>query len=291
MLLYLSCSPQRHSIPSVQEQLQGTNEDFRIIDLPAVPGRRDLKFLDPLPSRFVTGTTPSLADIAAQPDVKHLDTPQPDPHPTSGRVRLIVHGSDAALAAVVSKLMRMDALWIEVAFIPSDPSASPVARNWGLGADATADQFLHFALHSPAMPTTLMRDDHGQVVLGAAEITGPDGSDGQMVGEAIVDSDTLYSHDPDSGRGSHFTRGVRMMPTMGAPGLVAVPLPPQKEKKRGWWARWRREEEVQPPVLKGRALQAGGVNLQVTRDGAAHPRPLKSVTFYRHLRDGQFVRN
>jgi hypothetical protein len=43
-------------------------------------------------------------------------------------------------------------------------------------------------------------------------------------------------------------------------------------------------------VLTGRALQAGGEKLTVVRDGVAHPRPVSSVTFYRHLRDGQFVR-
>jgi hypothetical protein len=43
-------------------------------------------------------------------------------------------------------------------------------------------------------------------------------------------------------------------------------------------------------VLTGRALQAGGVDLTVVRDTVVHPRTVSSVTFYRHLRDGQFVR-
>ena len=289
MIIYLPCSPTGGPLDMPSS---GTlNEETRTVELPALPGRTDLKFLDALPARFLRGTTPSLAEIAAQPDVAHLGIPQPDPHTVSERVRLIVHGSDAALAAIVGKLMRVDALWMEVAFVPNDPAASSVAKNWGLISDATPQQFLEFSCTAPVLPTTLIRDDHGQVVLGAAEITGPAGAAGEMIGEAIVDSSVLYSHDPQTGTRGAFTRGLRMMPMMGAPGIVAVPLPSPQGEKGGWWARWRRKENIQPPVLEGRALQAGGVDLQVTRDGQAHPRPLKSVTFYRHLRDGQFVRN
>ena len=289
MLLYVFCgdSPVR---PLAAPSGLG-HEDVRTFDLPGLPGRRDLKFLDELPTRFARGSTPSLEDIAAQPDVAHLGAPQPDPHEVTERVRLIVHGSDAALATIVAKLMRIDALWVQVAFIPLFPDTSPVARNWGLLPDANPEQHLQFALESAVRPTTLIRDDHGQVVLGAAEITGPNGASGEMIGEAIVDSSVLYNYDPQRAQMSAFTHGLRMMPTMGAPGLVAVPLPAPENKKGGWWTRWRRKENIQPPVLEGRALQTGGVDLQVTRDGLAHPRALKSVTFYRHLRDGQFVRN
>lgn len=289
MIIYLPCSPTGGPLDMPSSGTQ--NEETRTVELPALPGRTDLKFLDALPAHFLRGTTPSLAEIAAQPDVAHLGIPQPDPHTVSERVRLIVHGSDAALAAIVGKLMRVDALWMEVAFVPNDPATSPVAKNWGLISDATPQQFLEFSCTAPVLPTTLIRDDHGQVVLGAAEITGPDGGAGEMIGEAIVDSSVLYSHDPQSGTRGAFTRGLRMMPMMGAPGIVAVPLPSPQGERGGWWTRWRRKENIQPPVLEGRALQAGGVDLQVTRDGQAHPRPLKSVTFYRHLRDGQFVRN
>lgn len=287
MLFLLRCASPDTTLPTVDLPERYKGEELRIMELPEVPGRRDLKFFDALSSRFVVGSTPSLADIAAQPDVEHQGHPVPDPHQISERVRVIVEGSDAALAAVVSKLMRIDALWVQVAFVPRDPASSTVARNWGLIPDANFKRSLAYALEEAARPTALMRDDHGLVVLGAAEIHGPDD---ELVGEAIVDSGVLYNHDPEQNQKSTFTRGVRMVPTMGAPGLAAVPLPPLP-RKRGLFGWLKQEPKIEPPVLKGRALQAGGVDMEVVRDGAPHPRPLKSVTFYRHLRDGQFVRN
>lgn len=286
MIFVLRCAVPDSPLPPADLPNQFRGEELKVVELPNIPGRRDLKFLDVLPSRFVVGSTPSLNEIAAQPDVEHLGHPQPDPHRTSERVRVIVEGTDASLAAVVSKLMRIDALWVQVAYVPLSPATSTVAQCWGLLPDATPKQYMKFALEEAARPTALMRDDHGLVVLGAAEITGPGD---ELVGEAIVDSDVLYSNDPEQGQKSEFTRGLRMVPTMGAPGLAAVPFPPLP-KKKGLFGFLRKEEHIEPPVLKGRALQAGGVDMVVTRDGVPHPRALKSVTFYRHLRDGQFVR-
>ena len=240
----------------------------------------------------MVGSTPSLDELMQRPDAPHLGTPQPDPHQVSERVRVIVHGSDAAVAAVVSKLMHIDALWVEVGFIPS--SASSVALSWGLDATFSPAQHLTFALASPAVPTPVIRDDHGVVTLGVAEVTGPVDSAGkaekeaEMIGEVIVDSKVLYEQ--NKAGTSDFNNGVRLVPTPDAPGLAAVQRPPLPRK--GWFGRTKKPRStVSPTVLRGRALQAGGVDLAVTRDGVRHPRPLKSVTFYRHLRDGQFVRN
>lgn len=266
-------------------------EAVECLDLSAVPTRKELRFLDDL-ERFVVGSTPSLDELMQRPDAPHLGTPQPDPHQVSERVRVIVHGSDAAVAAVVSKLMRIDALWVEVGFIPS--GSSSVALSWGLDATFSPAQHLTFALASPAVPTPVIRDDHGVVTLGVAEVTGPVDSTGkaekeaEMIGEVIVDSEVLYEQ--NKAGTSDFNNGVRLVPTPDAPGLAAVqrPLLPRK----GWFGRTKKPRNtVSPTVLRGRALQAGGVDLVVTRDGVRHPRPLKSVTFYRHLRDGQFVRN
>ncbi|QNH95481.1 hypothetical protein [Corynebacterium anserum] len=286
MIFVLRCSVPDSPLPPADLPAQFRGEELTVIELPEVPGRRDLKFLDALASRYVVGSTPSLHEIAAQPDVEHLGHPQPDPHRVSERVRVIVEGTDASLAAVVSKLMRIDALWVQVGYVPSFPATSTVAQNWGLLPDATPKQYMKFALEEASRPTALMRDDHGVVVLGAAEITG---SDGELVGEAIVDSEVLYSYDPEQGLHSEFTRGVRLVPTIGAPGLAAVPLP-SPQRKKSLWGFLRTHRPVDPPVLRGRALQAGGVDMVVSRDGLPHTRPLKSVTFYRHLRDGQFVR-
>lgn len=43
-------------------------------------------------------------------------------------------GSDAALSAVVTRLMRIDAMWISVGFVPvvDDGETSVVAQNWQL---------------------------------------------------------------------------------------------------------------------------------------------------------------
>ena len=266
-------------------------EAVKCLDLSAVPTRKELRFLDDL-ERFVVGSTPSLEELMQRPDAPHLGTPQPDPHQVSERVRVVVHGSDAAVAAVVSKLMRIDALWVEVGFIPS--GSSSVALSWGLDATFSPAQHLTFALASPAVPTPVIRDDHGVVTLGVAEVTGPVDAAGkaekeaEMIGEVIVDSEVLYEQ--NKAGTSDFNNGVRLVPTPDAPGLAAVQRPPLPRK--GWFGRTKKPRStVSPTVLRGRALQAGGVDLAVTRDGVRHPRPLKSVTFYRHLRDGQFVRN
>lgn len=263
-------------------------EAVECLDLSAVPKRKELRFLDDL-ERFVVGSTPSLEEMMQRPDAPHLGAPQPDPHEVSERVRVIVQGSDAALAAVVSKLMRIDALWVEVGFIPSGSSA--VALSWGLDATFSPAEHLTFALASPAVPTPVIRDDHGVVTLGVAEVTGPASESeevAEMIGEVIVDSEILYEQ-AKAGT-SDFNNGVRLVPTPDAPGLAAVQRPPLPRK--GWFRRIKKPRStVSPTVLRGRALQAGGVDLAVTRDGVRHPRPLKSVTFYRHLRDGQFVRN
>lgn len=285
------------------------SETINIHTVSPIPTRSELKVLNPLPD-LVTEPTPTLDEIAAQPDVPHLGAPGPAPHVTAERVRIVVLGSDATLQAVVTKLLRIDALWAEVAYVPllasdssaagnaaAPSSATGIAHNWALdqgGIDVAAA--FEFALTAPARPTPVIRDDHAQVVLGSAEITGqPEASEGraagELFGEVIVDSDTLYNH--DLGMKSPFTHGVRLVPTMDAPGIAAVQLPsPEQSGKQSWWAifRTRFQQPVEPTVLQGRALQAGGRDMLVTRDGVPHPRPLKTVTFYRHLRDGQFVR-
>ena len=259
MLLFLSCDPDAPATPPPHAT---------VFSASAVPTRKELKFLDGLAEQFVTGTTPSLDEIAAQPDVAHQGAPVADPHPTSEDVRVVVHGTAAALAAVVTKLMRIDALWVQVGFVPTAPC--DVATVWGVDVGD-----MDFAVSAPAQPTALIRDDQGQVTLGKATIS----ADGPMIGEVIVDSDTLYANEG----GAHFDNGVSLAATVGAPGIAAIQQEPLPKK---WWKRRR----VQPTLLQGRAVQAGGVDLRVVRDGVAHPRPVKSVTFYRHLRDGQFVR-
>src|SRR5690606_9173678 len=51
-----------------------------VLDLPAVPDRRDLKLLDDAAANLLPeDPTPTLDEISAQPDVPHLATPGPAP--------------------------------------------------------------------------------------------------------------------------------------------------------------------------------------------------------------------
>ena len=290
--IVLACGDQAHDL--VGALLPGS------VSLPATPGRRDLRLLDELAAAHLPqDDSPSLDEIAAQPDVPHQGAPQFAPQRPDQPVRVVVVGSDAAVAAVVTSLMRIDALWISVGFVPVGPEGSVVAQNWQLEASDEPDlAALNFAMTAPARPTSIVRDDAGIVTLGSAEILHP-GS--ELVGEVIVDSGTLFMNQstaPWEGKAGAF--GVRMVPTVEAPGLAATRLltpsvydeiAAEKSLRRRLFRRNLEPGLVDhTAVLSGRALQAGGVDLTVVRDGVAHPRAVKSVTFYRHLRDGQFIR-
>ena len=88
------------------------------------------------------------------------------------------------------------------------------------------------------------------------------------------------------------------MPMTDAPGIVAAKaitsLSSEVAPRRGLFGRLRRQPQpgqLDPTsVIQGRAVQAGGPELSVSVDGVRAPRPVKRVTFYRHLRDLQIVR-
>lgn len=272
------------------------------VTLPEMPGRRDLRLLDELAAEHLpVDDTPSLDEITSAPDVPHQRSPQFAPQQPARPVRVVVVGSDAALAAVVTRLMRIDAMWISVGFVPvvTAGELSVVGQNWQLDAtDTPSVAALNFAMTAPARPTAVIRDDSGIVTLGSAEIFH---AGTELVGEIIVDSQTLFANRSDrvwDGRPGAF--GVRLVPTVDQPGLAATRLvtpsvwdreAAERRLRRRLFRRHAEIGGVDPhAVLSGRALQAGGVQLSVVRDGVAHPRPTSKVTFYRHLRDGQFVR-
>ncbi|WP_297005155.1 hypothetical protein [uncultured Corynebacterium sp.] len=275
------------------------------VRLADVPGRRELKLLDALASAHLpVDPTPSLDEIAAQPDVPHQADPRPAPQTPDEPVRVVVIGSDAALAAVVTRLMRIDALWISVGYVPVDTAGrkSLTAHVWGLDAEQLpASAALDHALTGTPQPTALIRDDAGIATLGCAEIFHAGTT---MVGEVIVDSETLFLNDTETAwNGRPGPYGARFVPTTGTPGLAATRLTtpslwdeaaaahPPKKPLFGLLGGGAVPGGVDPEVvLTGRALQAGGESLTVVRDGVTHPRTVGSVTFYRHLRDGQFVR-
>ncbi|WOT02349.1 hypothetical protein [Corynebacterium pyruviciproducens] len=266
-----------------------------------VPTRSQLRPLDIL-ARLVLphDPTPSLDEIAAMPDVEHLGTPKPAPQHPSEPVRIIVCGSDAALSAVLTRLMRADTMWMEVAYAPTGTTNV----TWAVDASR--------ALTAPAVPAPTIRSDQAIVVVGSATITNMDRTQ-EISGEIIVDDAVLVHHGADPAARFYGTFGARLVPMLDAPGIAAArlttplladaptgpfhesdPIARQRLSKLpiiGKLMRGAVTGGTDPEsVTTGRAVQAGGVNLGVTIDGVDHPRPLKRVTFYRHLRDMQIVR-
>lgn len=176
--------------------------------------------------------------------------------------RLVVLGSDAALAAVVTRLMRTDRLDTEVAFVR--PTESPATTAYGLPlGDAAAE----LASVGRASPSVLIRDESGQSIVGQALWTGPDG--GPLEGQVYADSE-------------HVVTGkvplVELVPSLEGPGVRVA-----TSKKRGVLRR-RRE------WFDGRAVQLGTAGAIVVRDGVPAKRPVKRSSVYRHTEPMLLVR-
>jgi len=107
--------------------------------------------------------------------------------------RLIVVGSQADLAAVLTTLLRAEKLDVEIGFV----SGRRGARQ---------------AVSGEAHRVPLIRDDTGVVIVGSATWRGVDGP---LRGEAVVDDATLFDGD---------VAGVRIEPTLAMPGLRAAVL-------------------------------------------------------------------
>lgn len=324
-LVYLACGDDT-AAPSASQllQLAGATTTVEIHRISEIPTRPELKVLDAVAKQILPDDpTPSLDEIARQPDVEHLGEPARPPQRPAEELRVVVGGSDAALGAVLTRMMRGDYLWASVGYVPADP-ASPASTNWAL-PPARGEQ-LALAVTGAPRPVPVIRNDTGHVVAGAASVTAFDG--GAFEGEIIVDDDTLVQQQirPDHVR--FFSQfGARLVPTTTAPGIAAVRLmtPPteqfdEKEPRgvRAWlggrivsslgpqqaqsWfetpsLKWLVEQApvstggVDPrTLLTGRALQCGGNKMLVTVDGVPGRRPVDRVTFYRHLRDLQIVR-
>ncbi|RNE49927.1 hypothetical protein [Corynebacterium alimapuense] len=299
---------------------------IEIHQLGQIPSRRDLSVLDEAATDILPADpTPPLDEIAAQPDVAHLSTPMPAPQTPflPQGLRVIVAGSDAALSAVLTRMMRGDYLWAEVALIPVP--GSTVARNWGL-PESPADA-LELALTGSVRPAPLIRNDLGIAVAGSATIS--EWETGEITGEIVVDDRVLLRHQARPNVRFDGIFGIRLVPMTDAPGIAAVravsPVSPESSPKaptpqglrgrlaskliRSWspstlqsfskrplggWVLQgmsdRRQRLDADSLLSGRAVQAGGPALAVAVDEVVHRRPLERVTFYRHLRDLQCVR-
>ena len=259
-----------------------------------IPTRQELKELDAYAREILPeDPTPSLDDIAAQPDVRHLGKPAPAPQAQYLRepLRVIVAGSDAALSAVLTRMMRGDYLWAEVGFVPTT-GASTAATNWGLPEDPAAAWAL--ALDGAVKPVPLIRNDAGLAVAGSATIA--EWTNEPITGEIIVDDAVLLRADRDK-----HTFGAKLVPMVEDPGILAAkavsPVDGKAnvvQRKRGLLSFLRTDPapgQLDPAsVLTGRAVQAGGPQLRVSVDGESAKRPVTRVTFYRHLRDLQVVR-
>ena len=281
------------------------------VTLPAVPSRNDLRFLDEAALELLpVDPTPSLDEIAASPSVAHMGEPGPAPQEPAERLRVVVSGSDAALGAVLARMMRADYLWAEVAYIPADP-ASAAASVWGMSGLRT-EGAVAAAVEAPVAPSPCIRTDRSEVVAGSAVLSNADPAR-EYVGEIVVDSAVLLYRggDGESAR-FHGDFGARIVPMNTAPGLAATrivtPLAAGGRTGRrsaeelealaalplGHWL--TRRSGVAPgqtdpgTVLTGRAVQSGGAGIRVTIDGVDRPRPVDRVTFYRHLRDLQSVK-
>jgi hypothetical protein len=129
-----------------------------------------------------------LAGLAAQA----VDGPQDIDDAAGHCYRLIVVGSDADLAAVLTRLFRTDRLDVEVGH----------ATGWWTARRAR---------RGTARRVPLIRDETGHVVVGSAEWRGEDGA--PLHGEAVVDDAQLFDGE---------VAGVRIEPTHAMPGLRAA---------------------------------------------------------------------
>jgi hypothetical protein len=114
----------------------------------------------------------------------------------TGVRRIAVLGSDADVAAVLTRLMRAELLDVEVAHV------RPGLRAW---RDARR------AVRDPARRVPLIRDETGTAVVGSA-LWLPSGGSAALRGEAVVDDAVLFDGE---------VTGVRIEPTAQLPGLRA----------------------------------------------------------------------
>jgi hypothetical protein len=175
-----------------------------------------------------------------------------------GYRRLIVVGSDADLAAVLTRLLRAELLAVEVGFVSR--RRSPATRAYRIPAGLRAARR---ARRGSARRVPLIRDETGTVIAGAAQWR-PAGDRQLLHGEAVVDDAALFDGE---------VAGVRIEPTVTLPGLRA-------RVSGGSSGRW----------LAGRAAQLGTTGVTVVRDGIPAPRTARRSTFYRHTEGWLLVR-
>nr|WP_235831467.1 hypothetical protein [Gordonia zhaorongruii] len=163
---------------------------------------------------------------------------------------------DVFLSEIVAALMKHDRLDVEIAYVA--PHETPATKVYGLKQGANA---MALAESGVAQSVPLIRDDAATVLVGYARHIGA--GDEKLHGETYVDSEQLFDGE---------TEAIEIEPTLDEPGV------------RGRVSRWL------PGGWKaGRAVQTGGSNLLVEREGVITERVVKRSTFYRHHVDWKLV--
>jgi hypothetical protein len=154
--------------------------------------------------------------------------------------RVVVVGDAVNLATVLTRMLRTERLDVEVGYAPN---------RW------TARR----ARYGTARRVPLIRDETGQVIVGAARWV-PPGNARVLLGEAVVDDTVLFDGE---------VAGVQIEPTRTLPGLRAAVV-----STTGRPGRW----------VPGRAAQLGSTGAVVVRDAVPDPQPVRRSVFYRHTK-------
>src|SRR5271169_7225234 len=108
--------------------------------------------------------------------------------------RLVVIGTDAGLATVLSRLLRANRLNVEVAYVPRRRTAATRVYRVPAGRRAARR-----ARRGSAQRVPLIRDETGSAIVGAAHWR-PIGDAQLLHGEAVVDDAVLFDGDVDGVR-------------------------------------------------------------------------------------------
>lgn len=200
----------------------------------------------------------TLGEVRALPDRPGRDDLDPLLDELTPSSRLVVVGDDAALAAVLTRLLRRERLDVAVAVLPAPGSVA--AGVWGLPRDPAAAREL--ALGGTPRPVPLVRDDRGGVVAGRHRVE-------DFHGEVYADEHRLWTGDA-----ALFEVGPD---ASGTSGRVVGP------RRLGGL---RAGREV---VRAGRAVQLGCRPVTVVRDGIPDERTVTRRSWYRHTQDWHLV--
>lgn len=176
------------------------------------------------------------------------------------RRRLLLCGTDAGLAALVTRLLRTENLDVEVGYIAAERTPCTSAYRLPTGSAAAK-----LAVHGEARELPLIRDDTGTVLVGEATVTGPEGA--SLLGEAYADDTCVFSGEIER---------LTVRPTPALPGVRATDGRRRGLRRRRLW-------------IPARAVQLGSDAGLVTRDGVTGRRPLKRTSFYRHSESWRLV--